>query len=48
MIINGDVIVMDNCGFQHGRNTEPQLRAINACIIFSSFSATVSSTTEYM
>ena len=31
-ISNCDVIVyMDNCGFHHGRNTEPQLRAINPC-----------------
>ena len=22
---------MDNCEFHHGRNTEPQLRANNAC-----------------
>ena len=29
-ISNGDVIVMDNCGFHHGRNTEPQLRAMLA------------------
>ena len=29
-IRNGDAIIMDNCGFRHGRNTEPQLRAITA------------------
>ena len=27
---NGDVVVMDNCRFHHGRNTEPHLRAMLA------------------
>ena len=30
-ISNGDVIVMNNCGLHRGRNTEPQLRAVDAC-----------------
>ena len=29
-LCNGDVVVMDNCGFHHGRHTEPQLRAMLA------------------
>ena len=29
-LCNGDIVVMDNCRFHHGRNTEPQLRAMRA------------------
>ena len=29
-LCNGDIVVMDNCRFHHGRNTEPQLRAMLA------------------
>ena len=29
-LCNGDIFVMDNCRFHHGRNTEPQLRAMLA------------------
>ena len=29
-LCNGDNVVMDNCRFHHGRNTEPQLRAMLA------------------
>jgi transposase len=28
MLANGDVVVMDNCGFHHGRFAEPELRRI--------------------
>ena len=29
-LCNGDIVVIYNCGFHHGRNTEPQLRAMLA------------------
>ena len=37
-LCNGDIVVRDNCGFHHGRNTEPQLRAMlvnrNVSLVF--------------
>ena len=37
-LCNGDIVVMDNCRFHHGRNTEPQLRAMlvnrNVSLVF--------------